>query len=966
MKMSDTTESTKYKWTPESTTLLVSVWTDRQVQKQLEYAVKPQVIWESIAKYMRKKGYEVTAKQCRSRMKQVLVCYREAKKSGTRAGVERYYESIDKVLESKRLGKQEIEIETDIGIDTVDSAPLNLRSPEKDTKTQTNFMVRQNKFEEPPEPLLRQIDLDARYTYGHEYYDSSESNETVLARPHRSLSPTIRDPRLNLEPKILRPNVNKNMRRSHPDERYRYNTLSENIPLKNTVQNVQNQIIQENMMLRNQLSPDFMVNQIPQQIPDYYNIGHMQIPQRQSTIGNYVPDNLLYTQPQRMSTNMARIQSQLQQCALTERMDAKNFGPYSQNPELNGNFKPFRSQPNYAQDIAPNLNEAFTQQKMPKPQNLNETYDQDADIYPVNQTAITNNATFNDDTISIDFAQDSPSASENGASGSKNNESPPNIPLRKKKAQKLEQLMINALTSQTEVVNKILAAQDSMVSKILDRDQDRQNRLENRLDQLMNVVQATVLNKSTSSKDSEAPTVVPATSTLPSVPICFSPPPRPGLAPPKLDLVPPKPCRVPCTSPSSNIEFIQQNPMTTKPGVIRPQKPGTIWSKLGPVSASPFVQAQKEMNIAAIAQEWRTKSSAERRIAISPVDFNTKSIIEETSRFLQSERLMEERIENARRTFFDEGNKGLNQSARRSLFNPKLDEIQNQEEINKMVKTPSAAVILTQTFLEIERQAEEKTRMNPIPKPRPIRRREDDLLSGQGDGFERLRNLEEALGLNTSTPAKVEEKYEHKQRYNMNEPLPKQTIQELAHLVMQSARWKNPEVVEASSAPPPPPPPQKSAFEVYAQRQGYKKAKEWLEDRYSYGAEKQNVDSKNYSEQKNYPMGFINPGNYEEDKIIHERRDFRPIGFHNDVVGQNKYAKETEFLERERTYERQKNRQREQGEKEMRRAKDSDAEDNDEYLDTTTTMKPYRKTSLTSNGGGSGTGSLKNPGCAIS
>lgn len=124
MKMSDTTENNKYKWTPESTTLLVSVWTDRQVQKQLEYAVKPQLIWESIAKYMRKKGYGVTARQCRSRMKQVLVCYREAKKTGTRAGVERYYESIDKVLENKRSGKgdtaAEAEPETDAGgIDTV-------------------------------------------------------------------------------------------------------------------------------------------------------------------------------------------------------------------------------------------------------------------------------------------------------------------------------------------------------------------------------------------------------------------------------------------------------------------------------------------------------------------------------------------------------------------------------------------------------------------------------------------------------------------------------------------------------------------------------------------------------------------------------------------------------------------------------------------------------------------------------
>lgn len=113
--MSETSgDSIKYKWTPESTALLVSVWSDRQVQKQLEYAARPQMIWESMARYMKKKGYNVTGKQCRSRMKQVLVCYREAKRVGTRAGVEQYYETIDRVLRSKRL-----DTNINVGADTV-------------------------------------------------------------------------------------------------------------------------------------------------------------------------------------------------------------------------------------------------------------------------------------------------------------------------------------------------------------------------------------------------------------------------------------------------------------------------------------------------------------------------------------------------------------------------------------------------------------------------------------------------------------------------------------------------------------------------------------------------------------------------------------------------------------------------------------------------------------------------------
>lgn len=119
--MSDSGES-KYKWTPESTSLLVSIWTDKQVQKKLDYCTKPQVIWESVARYMNKKGYYVNGKQCRSRMKQVLVCYREAKRAGTKEGVEQYYESIDQVLKLKKLENYN----NNNGIDTVGSFLLLL------------------------------------------------------------------------------------------------------------------------------------------------------------------------------------------------------------------------------------------------------------------------------------------------------------------------------------------------------------------------------------------------------------------------------------------------------------------------------------------------------------------------------------------------------------------------------------------------------------------------------------------------------------------------------------------------------------------------------------------------------------------------------------------------------------------------------------------------------------------------
>lgn len=105
--MSDPGEK-KFKWTHESTSLLVSVWSDNQVQQQLEYAPKPELVWESIARYMKKKGYNVTGKQCKSRIKQVFICYREAKRSGAKGSVEQYYDSIDRVLLNKKNNNENI------------------------------------------------------------------------------------------------------------------------------------------------------------------------------------------------------------------------------------------------------------------------------------------------------------------------------------------------------------------------------------------------------------------------------------------------------------------------------------------------------------------------------------------------------------------------------------------------------------------------------------------------------------------------------------------------------------------------------------------------------------------------------------------------------------------------------------------------------------------------------------------
>ncbi|XP_057323788.1 uncharacterized protein LOC130666625 [Microplitis mediator] len=982
--MSDSSDNIKYKWTPDSTSLLVSVWADRQVQKQLEYATKPQLIWESVARYMRKKGYEVTAKQCRSRMKQVLVCYKEAKKTGTRAGVERYYESIDRVLESKRIEKNII---NDNGVDTVDSTKV-IKSPPKDVKTNVNIRMRQNKFDDPPISINKDIEVipgDWQFERD-EYADSSESNETVLARPvYRCFSPMKNVGTSTITETM--PRTGKSARRSliiPNDERMRYENLDRfsEVPIKNSVQNVQNQIIQENMMLRSQLHDNIQ----QQYQPDYrslnINPGRASLPQQ----------NILY-HPNRISTNMARIQSQLQQYSIgnTNNTAVPQEPRKIMNPnDNNGFYRQYQRAfgDGYSQDIEPNLNDGFGQTlKNNKAHNLNETYDQpmmlDNEIpCQIDTTTITNNATFNDDTISIEFIQDSPSPSENEGVGVKRNvydnrADVPNAPVRTKKIQKLEQLMLNAITSQTEVVNKILAAQDVMVSRILDFDKDRQSRLEDRLNQLMNVVQATVAKKENGSEDMPADL-----GQQVNFPTCFSPPPRPGAVPPKLDLVPPKPCRVPCTSPSGNIELINQNPVQTRPGVIGPSKPGSIWTKLGPVSQSPFVRAQQQISaVTKAAEHWRTQSSAERRIAraCSSVT-NTKTLIEETVKFINHEKLMEERIENARRTLMPE----KDQTARRKLF----EAVPEKKEADR--KEPSAAIVLTSAFLDIERQAEEKSRYISSRYENESNC-SDDLLTGQGESYERLRRLSlraKPKGiqsnilsdkLDTSTPAKnTRENYNNNNNNNNDnnyDDEPRQTIQQLADLVMKSARFRNVEPLnpvnnqqklsvhfpqQRQDLPTRP------TREKDTQRQSCNKALDWLQDKYSYGVGKQQYNDPIYS---GHPIGFTTANLHINDENIIRPTFDRQLGFRQDVLKKYQELNERE-LRREMKQERgmqgdlidryvQDNRNR-------RPAAAGDNDEDDEFLDTTTTLQPYRKTSLTSSGSATDHSSKPAANCVIS
>lgn len=94
-------DSRRYKWSPSATNLLVSIWCHDLVQNQLKLSTRNQPIWESISRYMSRKGYSVTGLQCRTRIKNMLCNYHESVRKNDISGIEPYYDIFKKVLEKK-------------------------------------------------------------------------------------------------------------------------------------------------------------------------------------------------------------------------------------------------------------------------------------------------------------------------------------------------------------------------------------------------------------------------------------------------------------------------------------------------------------------------------------------------------------------------------------------------------------------------------------------------------------------------------------------------------------------------------------------------------------------------------------------------------------------------------------------------------------------------------------------------
>jgi len=90
-------------WTEESTESLISIWNEKNVEKQLDDPkVQNSVLYDSIAKILHDNGFEKTPEQCKLKLKNLRRNYRLCKDRLNRSGNSRktckYFKQLNEIL----------------------------------------------------------------------------------------------------------------------------------------------------------------------------------------------------------------------------------------------------------------------------------------------------------------------------------------------------------------------------------------------------------------------------------------------------------------------------------------------------------------------------------------------------------------------------------------------------------------------------------------------------------------------------------------------------------------------------------------------------------------------------------------------------------------------------------------------------------------------------------------------------
>uniref|UniRef100_UPI00358E3E89 uncharacterized protein n=1 Tax=Myxine glutinosa TaxID=7769 RepID=UPI00358E3E89 len=92
-------------WQPEEITELLAIWTEKNIQDELESSIRNERVYSQISSLLLQKGVRRSAKQCREKIKKMKQEYKKLKEHNNKSGVvprkNKYYDVLDSVLDNR-------------------------------------------------------------------------------------------------------------------------------------------------------------------------------------------------------------------------------------------------------------------------------------------------------------------------------------------------------------------------------------------------------------------------------------------------------------------------------------------------------------------------------------------------------------------------------------------------------------------------------------------------------------------------------------------------------------------------------------------------------------------------------------------------------------------------------------------------------------------------------------------------
>uniref|UniRef100_UPI00358F7C8A myb/SANT-like DNA-binding domain-containing protein 7 n=1 Tax=Myxine glutinosa TaxID=7769 RepID=UPI00358F7C8A len=128
-------ESKMQAWQPEEIQELLEIWTDKNIQSELDFSIRNEWVYSQISSQLLQKGVHRSAKQCREKIKKMKQEYKKLKELHNKTGLaptkNKYYEKLDSVLDNRPtvIGSQVMNSANSHEAEDMNEGTEDLKSP---------------------------------------------------------------------------------------------------------------------------------------------------------------------------------------------------------------------------------------------------------------------------------------------------------------------------------------------------------------------------------------------------------------------------------------------------------------------------------------------------------------------------------------------------------------------------------------------------------------------------------------------------------------------------------------------------------------------------------------------------------------------------------------------------------------------------------------------------------------------